>query len=125
ALAAGLAVCAVIYVAVHLVVLGALPDPSASQRPLADAARAIAGPHGAALMAAAAIVSILGILGAGMVNTPRLFFALAEGGDFPRVFGMVHTRYRTPHAALMAYATAVCVLALGGTFIWNAVLSAA
>lgn len=125
ALAAGLAACTAIYVAVHVVVMVVLPDPSASARPLADAAGALLGPTGAALMAGAAVVSILGILGAGMVNTPRLFFALADGHDFPRVFAAVHPRYRTPHVALWTYAAAVCLLALGGTFIWNAVLSAA
>lgn len=125
ALAAGLLACVVIYTAVHLVVMAALPDPSASPRPLADAAGAVIGPAGSSMMAVAAVVSILGILGAGMVNTPRLFFALAEGGDFPRALGRVHARYRTPHVALLVYAAAVCVLALSGTFIWNAVLSAA
>jgi APA family basic amino acid/polyamine antiporter len=125
ALAAGLLACVVIYVGVHVVVMAVLPDPSASARPLADAAGAVIGPAGAALMAAAAVVSIVGILGAGMVNTPRLFFALADGGDFPRVFATVHPRYHTPHVALWTYAAAVCLLALSGTFIWNAVLSAA
>jgi amino acid transporter len=125
ALAAGLTACAGIYIAVHLVVMTVLPNPSSSARPLADAAGAIVGPAGASLMAAAAIVSIIGILGAGMVNTPRLFFALADGGDFPRVFADVHARYYTPHVALCVYAAAVFLLALGGTFIWNAVLSAA
>jgi len=125
ALGVGLIGCAVIYVAVHIVVMAVLPDPSASPRPLADAAGAVLGPAGASLMAAAAVVSILGILGAGMVNTPRLFFALADGGDIARVFAAVHPRYHTPHVALWVYAAAVCLLALSGTFIWNAVLSAA
>ena len=117
--------CAALYTAIHVVVLAALPDPSASTRPLADAARALVGSGGAVFMAAGAVVSIVGILGAGMVNTPRLYFALAEGGDFPRALATVHTRYRTPHVSLLLYAASVCVLAIGGTFMWNAVLSAA
>jgi basic amino acid/polyamine antiporter, APA family len=124
ALALALVSCAVIYTGVHLVVLAALPDPSATTRPLADAARVFLGPAGGSFMALAAVVSIIGILSAGMLNTPRLFFALAEGGDFPGTFGAVHHRFRTPHVSLAAYAVTACVLAISGTFIWNAVLSA-
>jgi basic amino acid/polyamine antiporter, APA family len=125
ALGIGIVCCAVLYTAIHVVVMAALPDPSASTRPLADAARVLAGPAGAAFMAAGAVVSIVGILGAGMVNTPRLPFALAERGDFPRVLAAIHPRYRTPYISLLLYAAAVCLLAITGSFIWNAVLSAA
>ena len=124
ALFLALGTCAVLYTGVHLVVMAALVDPSAAPRPLAEAARVLAGPAGASFMALGAVVSIVGILSAGMVNTPRLSFALAEGGDFPRAFGAVHPRFRTPYLSLLAYAATTCLLALTGSFIWNAVLSA-
>ncbi len=124
ALGTALLVCAVIYTATLLVVAAVLPGAASSPRPLADAARAMVGPWGASCMAAGATVSILGILSAGMLNTPRLIYAFARGGDLPAPFGAVHPRLRTPYVALAAYAGTVCLLAIGGSFVWNAVLSA-
>lgn len=37
----------------------------------------------------------------------------------------MHPRYRTPYVSLVLYAVSVALLAISGTFIWNAVLSAA
>ena len=36
----------------------------------------------------------------------------------------VHARFRTPHAAILAYAALTLALALYGSFEWNALLSA-
>ena len=123
ALATSLAVCAVIYTAIHLVVL-AVPGAAASPRSVAEAARALFGTTGAWVMAIGALLSIVGILSAGILNTPRLFYAMAAHGDFPTWFARVHARYRTPWVALLTYTGLVCVLAITGGFVWNAILSA-
>lgn len=125
ALFTGLAVVTVVYVGVHLVVMWSVPDLATSQRPLADAARAFAGPLGASAIAVGALLSTFGWLSGAFVTVPRLTYALAENGDFPRSFCAVHPRFRTPYISILAWALLVLALALYGSFLWNALLSVA
>lgn len=121
---AGLVTCAVIYGLVQWVVVGVLPDPGHSLRPLADVARIVLGSGGAALIAAGALFSIYGYLSGNVLTTPRITFALAERGDFPAFFGLVHQRFRTPYVSIFVFAFLVWLLALFGSFAGNATLSA-
>lgn len=125
ALFAGLATVATLYLLAHLVAMRAVPELATSARPLADAARAFAGPAGAALVAIAALISTYGNLTSQVVTGPRLTYALAERGEFPRVLAAVHPRFRTPHWSILLWGLLVLGLAVYGSFIWNAVLSAA
>lgn len=68
-------------------------------------------------MAAAALVSIGGILNAILFATPRLLFAMADNGELPRVISQTHARYRTPAAAIIVTAAAAAVVATLSTFI--------
>jgi amino acid transporter len=123
ALLSALVFLAALYTAVQVVVdrsLGTTP----SERPLVEAARLFLGPRGAALLAAGAIVSVIGYLVANFLNAPRLSFALAEHGDAPAALGRVHSRHRTPFVSVWLFAFAVWALALYGNFEWNAMLSA-
>jgi amino acid transporter len=124
ALFTALGLCALLYTLVQVVVIAVLPDPAASDRPLAAAAQVFLGPLGAGLMAAGALVSVYGYLAASMVNVPRLTYAMAAEGDLPPRLGAVHPRFRTPHVSVMLFAAAVWTLAAAGTFIQNLTLSA-
>jgi amino acid transporter len=124
ALFAALGLCALLYTLVQVVVIAALADPAASERPLADAAQVFMGPLGAWLMAAGALVSVYGYLAAAMVNVPRLTYAMAFEGDLPPKLGAVHPRFRTPHVSVALFAVAVWALAAAGSFIQNLTLSA-
>ena len=124
ALLAAMVFMALLYVATQLVVDGTLASPGVSERPLADAAAVVLGPWGATLLAAAAVVSIIGFLGANFLNAPRLAFALAEHRDLPALFARIHPRFRTPDVAIVTFGVAVLGLALFGNFEWNATLSA-
>jgi amino acid transporter len=115
---------AALFTVVQVVVDGLIADPGATPRPLVDAAAAIFGPWGGALLAAGALVSIAGFLGANFLASPRLLFALAENHDVPRVLGRVHPRFRTPHVAILIFGGCVWALAARGSFEWNAALSA-
>ena len=123
ALGFALVVCTCLYTALHLVVLS-VPGAAGSARPVIEAARMLVGPAGGVFMAVGATLSMLGILSAGMISTPRLLYSLAMGGDFPRGLAAVHARFRTPWVAIVTYAVVTCTLALAGGFVWNAVLSA-
>ena len=121
---AALIACAIIYSWIQWVVVGALADPSHSERPLADVARIAIGSSGAALTALGALFSTYGYLSGNILSAPRITFALAERGDFPRAFGLVHPRFRTPYFSILVFAVLVWLLALFGTFAGNATLSA-
>jgi amino acid transporter len=124
ALFTALAVCAVVYTLVHVVVMRAVPDPGQHERPLAAAAQVFLGSAGAALISVAALLSTYGHLSGQMVGSPRLTFAFAERGDFPGSFAAIHPRFRTPYISILAFAALVLALAIYGSFIWNAILSA-
>ena len=121
---AALVTCTVIYGLIQWVVVGVLPDPGHSQRPLADVARIVLGRGGAALIAVGALVSVYGYLSGNILATPRITFALAERGDFPPLFALVHQRFRTPYFSIFVFALLVWALALLGSFTWNVTLSA-
>lgn len=116
--------CAVIYALIQWVVVGVLPDPAHSERPLADVARIVMGHGGAALISIGALFSIYGYLSGNILATPRITFALAERGDFPSLFARVHPRFRTPYISIFVFALLVWGLALFGSFAGNATLSA-
>jgi APA family basic amino acid/polyamine antiporter len=124
ALFIGLLTCTLLYTAIQWVVIGVLPDPAHSARPLADVARLALGPGGAAFVSIGALVSVYGYLGANILGVPRITFALAENGDFPAVFSAIHPRFRTPYVSILAFALLSWLLALLGSFTWNATLSA-
>lgn len=121
---AALITCAVIYALVQWVVVGILPDPGHSQRPLAEVMQLILGRSGASIMAMGALFSIYGYLSGNILTTPRITFALAERGDFPSAFALVHRRFRTPYFSILVFALLVWLFALFGSFAGNATLSA-
>jgi basic amino acid/polyamine antiporter, APA family len=125
ALLLALGVVCLIYTAVQYVTIATLPEAGMSARPLADAAQRFIGSGGAAAIAMAALISGYGYLSANVLHAPRITYALAERGDFPAFFGIVHSKYRTPYVSILVYAALVFVFALIGNFQWNALLSAA
>jgi amino acid transporter len=124
ALIAAMVVLALLYSAVQWVVDGVLADPAATERPVVEAANVVLGPWGGALLAAGALVSIAGFLGANFLNAPRLGYAFAENGDLPAAVGRVHPLRRTPYVAILGFGFLVWALAVAGSFAWNATLSA-
>lgn len=123
-LLAALVTCAVAYGLIQWVVVGILPDPAHSQRPLAEVARIVLGRNGASLTALGALFSIYGYLSGNILAMPRITFALAERGDFPSVFARVHSRFHTPYISILMFALLVWLFAVFGSFAGNATLSA-
>jgi len=124
ALFTALLLCTAIYALIQWVVIGVLPNAMHSERPLADVARLAVGPVGAALVAVGALISFYGYLSAKILAMPRVPFALAEQGDFPKAFAAVHRRFHTPYVSILVFAAMVLGLALVGDFKWNVTLSA-
>jgi APA family basic amino acid/polyamine antiporter len=87
-------------------------------------ARLAVGPIGGALVAVGALISFYGYLSAKILAMPRVPFALAEQGDFPRAFAAIHRRFHTPYVSILVFAAMIWGLALFGDFKWNVTLSA-
>jgi APA family basic amino acid/polyamine antiporter len=124
ALMAALVMVTIIYFLVQVVVVHMLADPAHTNVPLTAAARVFGGSAAAAVVSGGALLSTLGFFAANMIATPRITFAFAEQGDFPRWFAAIHRRYQTPYISILVFAVLVWVLAVMGTFRWNAALSA-
>jgi APA family basic amino acid/polyamine antiporter len=107
-----------------LVVTGVLPDLAASRTPLADSAAIFLGAAGALMVAVGSAVSMTGNNMGQILNGSRTLFALAENGDLPRWFARVHPAYQTPSNAILFTAVVALTLALTGSFVALAAVSA-
>ena len=124
ALFTALLTCTLVYAAIQWVVIGLLANPAATERPLADVARLVFGPWGAALVSLGALVSLYGYLSAKILAVPRIPFALAEHGDLPSVVAAIHPRFHTPYVAILIFALLTWSMAFLHNFEWNVTLSA-
>jgi APA family basic amino acid/polyamine antiporter len=124
ALLLALGIVCIIYTAVQFVTMATLPSVATSATPLSDAAERFLGRFGSAAIALAALVSAYGYLSANLLHAPRVMFALAEKGDFPRFLAAIHPRYRTPYVSILSYAVILFIFSALGNFQWNALLSA-
>ena len=113
----GMSVVTAVYVCVQAVCIGTVTDLAHAGRPLSDAARHIVGGAGESAVAAAALLSIGGILNAIVFTTSRLPFAMAQNGELPRVLSSTHARFRTPVAAIVLTAMVGGLVALFSTFV--------
>jgi amino acid transporter len=107
-----------LYCSVQLVSQGVL-GPSIDQHggaPLAAVAERLFGAGGRGLVLACTVLATLGVLAGDLLATPRSFIPVAEDGMLPAAMASVHAKYRTPHVAIVAYATASCLFAISGTF---------
>ena len=107
-----------------LVATGVLPDLGATRTPLADGAAIFLGAAGAALISIGSVVSMTGNNMGQLLNGSRTLFALAESRDLPRWFGYVQPAFRTPSNAILFSAVVAIVLALTGSFVTLAAVSA-
>jgi APA family basic amino acid/polyamine antiporter len=123
AILTGIGIVAVFYILIQIVCIGTLPGLSASERPLADAARSFLGGPGAAIISAGAVISISGTLNVVMLSASRLPFAMASRGELPGVLAAVSKRFRTPHAAILLTAAVMLTLTLSGTFLYAVTVS--
>jgi len=115
--------CALFFL-VQVVVVGTSPDLASSDTPLADAAAGFLGPVGGTLIAVGGLISIAGANAGTMLAGPRVTYALGERKQLHKIFAHVQRRFRTPDFSIAVYAGAALGLALSGTFIQMAAVSA-
>lgn len=103
---------------------GLLPDIGATTTPIADASALVMGAFGALLVSLGSVISATGNNMGQLLSGSRTVYALAEHGDLPAVFARVHPRFRTPHVAILFTAVVLVLLALTGSFVFLAAVSA-
>jgi APA family basic amino acid/polyamine antiporter len=103
ALLIGTTMVVVLYVAANLVYLHLLPMAELKNAELvaADVARLSIGPAGVVIVSAAIAVSTFGTLNGSMMTAPRIFFAAAEDGLFPRAIAYINPRTTAPTRAVI------------------------
>ena len=112
-----LAIVAILYIGIQIVAIGTVPDLASSQRPIADAAAAIAGPIGAVAVTIGALISILGNLNVGLLAATRLLFAMSEQGDLPQRLRITSERSHIPSTSIAFTSIVVLIVTLNTSFI--------
>jgi len=117
ALFGGVLLVMVIYLLFNLALLYALPTSqiAASNLPAADAAASIFGGMGGKIITALALASLLGIINAIVLQTPRTLFAMSRDGLFSTKGAMVNDG-GTPTVGLVLTILLAVILAASGTF---------
>ena len=87
-----------------------------SESPAAEIARRALGPWGLIFVAVAVMVSTVGTSNGTILQSARIFFAMAKDGLFFRSLQRVHPRFHTPSTALFWQGAWTCVLVFTGTF---------
>jgi APA family basic amino acid/polyamine antiporter len=104
ALALGLTIVIVVYVAANTVYHLVLPmqDVAASDAVASDVFSRMLGNRGAQLAALGVMCSTFGATQSNLLTGPRIYFAMARDGLLPSRLADVHSQYETPHNAIVA-----------------------
>ena len=106
-----------LYILIQTVSLGVMGDTLANypENPLAEVGNRVFGPAGLTLITLGAAVSMFGNLSGEIMNEPRVLFAAARDEVIPpKVLARVHSRYYTPHVAILFYTSVAFLLAVIG-----------
>jgi amino acid transporter len=117
----------IIYILLQTVTQGVLGSQIAAFKdaPLAALAERIIGPIGASILLITAAISCFSAVSGDVLCTPRMLFAGAKDGLFPKFLSRVHPKFATPHLAIISYATLIFIFSVSGGFKQLAVLASA
>jgi amino acid transporter len=117
----------IIYLLIQTVAMGILGDQIAAFKdtPLARVAEIFLGPAGRITLIMAAAFSCLGVLSGDILATPRLLFAGANDGLFPKFLARIHPKFTTPYLAVITYTSLIFIFSVSGGFKQLAVLASA
>jgi amino acid transporter len=123
AIAAGMFIVMVFYLTTNFVIIANVDQKalSSSPAPLTIAAANIFGvlpglaSLGALIVAAGALISIMGADESGTIGTSRLAFAMSIDGLLPRVFSRLHSSFHTPYIGLAFICSTAFVASVIGT----------
>lgn len=124
ALLAGIVAIGAMYVLAQLGAMSALPDLSQTNTPIADAAAALIGSPGTVIISLGALLSMAGTNSGTMLEGSRMLYALSLDRPRAKTLSYVHPRFHTPTVAIVIHTVVALALALGGSFVQLAMLSA-
>jgi basic amino acid/polyamine antiporter, APA family len=117
----------IVYMLLQTVTQGVLGTQMASFKdaPLAAVAEKIVGSAGATILLFTAAISCFGCVSADVMGTARSLFAGTNNGMFPKFLSRVHSKYATPHVAVITYGLLIFIFSVSGGFKQLAVLASA
>ncbi len=117
----------IVYMLLQTVTQGVLGTAIATFKdaPLAAVAEKIVGHAGATILLITAAISCFGGVSADIMATPRVLFAGANDGLFPKFLGKVHPKFATPHVAVTIYGLLIFIFSVSGGFKQLAILASA
>ena len=103
ALTLGVLLVILLYLSINAAYLYVLPLESiiSSNLVAADAMQQVAGSAGAGIVAALVVLTTFGAVMACAIADPRVFYAMAQDGQFFRTIGVVHPKLQTPYLAVL------------------------
>lgn len=118
ALILGTVIVTLCYIAITAAYAYVLPlsRVASSTRVAADAADALFGFGGGALMSGLVVVSAFGSLTGIVLSGPRVYYSMARDGLLLRWMGRIHPKYRTPTRAIVVQGIWASVLVASGTY---------
>jgi len=118
ALLIGTGIVVALYLAANLVYVFLIPIEQVKHSELvaADAASLLIGSAGIVAVSTAVAISTFGTLNGSMMTAPRIFFAMADDGLFPRVIARVDPRTGAPTAAILLAAVLGVIFVLIRSF---------
>ena len=111
-----LLVSTLLYVAVQWTATASTPGIAGSDQPLSLMGHHLLGRLGGDMVAAAAVVSMLGFCAGVALAGPRYLEPLCEDGHLPTRLADHHPRFGTPHHAILTTTAFTCLLVLGFDF---------
>ncbi|GLR19054.1 APC family permease [Portibacter lacus] len=93
--------------------------------PLAAVAERIIGSFGGSLLLIAAAISCFGAVSTDILNTPRVLFAGAKDGLFPKFLAEIHPKFATPNWSIICFSVLIFLFSISGGFQQLAILASA
>ncbi|MBE6052509.1 MAG: amino acid permease [Clostridium sartagoforme] len=108
----GLIISSIIYILISISSMGAIPNNelALSSAPLTDILTRVLGDSIGTPLAISVVICILGTTIGWLLSTARVSFAAGEDGVFPKAFGKLHPKYKTPSNSLVIAAVLVNIL---------------
>jgi basic amino acid/polyamine antiporter, APA family len=108
----------IVYIIMNVFYIYALPVPEMAG--VVDIARraseSLLGNQASVLFSVMIIFAILGSLNSVTLTAPRIYYAMANDGLFPKRLGMVHPRFNTPYYSIALQTVIACLLVITGNF---------
>ncbi len=108
----------IVYIIMNVFYIYALPVPKMAG--VVDIARraseSLLGNQASVLFSVMIIFAILGSLNSVTLTAPRIYYAMANDGLFPKRLGRVHPRFNTPYYSIALQAVIACLMVFAGNF---------